>query len=87
MVYSVIHVIRQMITYLGTGAGEPPPSPPRRGVRFPPLIVEYPEKNSNRCLLTSHFFLCSSLFDRLKIIIKTEAVYKIMKIYMYLLFG
>lgn len=44
MVYGVIHVIRQMITYLGTGAGEPPPSPPRRGVRFPPLIVEYPEK-------------------------------------------
>lgn len=41
MVYSVIHVIRQMITYIGTGAGVPPPAPL---CRFPPLIVEYPEK-------------------------------------------
>lgn len=44
MVYSVIQVIRQMITYIGTGAGVPPPAPLCRGVRFPPLMVEYPEK-------------------------------------------
>lgn len=43
-----------MITYIGTGAGVPPPAPL---CRFPPLIVEYPEKNSNRCLLTTHFFM------------------------------
>lgn len=42
--YSVIHVIRQMITYLGTGICVPPCAPLCRGVRFPPLIVEYREK-------------------------------------------
>lgn len=39
--YSVIHVIRQMITYLGTGICVTPCAPL---CRFPPLIVEYPEK-------------------------------------------
>lgn len=39
--YSVIHVIRQMITYLGIGIGVPPRAPL---CRFPSLIVEYPEK-------------------------------------------
>lgn len=42
--YSVIHVIRQMITYLGAGICVTPCAPLFRGVRFPSLIVEYPEK-------------------------------------------